>query len=368
MFYQFVKRLEEQEETDHGAVFIDGTKLESRAGRYTFVWRKRTEKQLSIVKEQVIRETGVSTLTALREYLEQAANEISFVKGSGHRKSEGQKRWEKLRELSERWAGYEASLTVMGEQRNSYSKTDPDATFMRLKEDHMRNGQLKPAYNVQLAVNSEYITGIDVFTERNDVKTLRPFLHRLERFHQARYKEVTADAGYESLDNYLYLASTGQMSFIKPTNYDQQKKKKFNKQIGRIENMSYDTEEDCFSCAQGRKLPLRRECTEECDGQLVSTAWYRCEDCSGCPCRTLCCKAKDMDKPKELVLQKTFWEMREQVTAHITSQRGIHLRLCRSIQVEGAFGLLKNDFAFRRFLTRGQRQCTYRALSPCACF
>lgn len=354
LFYQFVKRLEEQEETDHGAVFIDGTKLESRAGRYTFVWRKRTEKQLSIVKEQVIRETGVSTLTALREYLEQAANEISFVKGSGHRKSEGQKRWEKLRELSERWAGYEASLTVMGEQRNSYSKTDPDATFMRLKEDHMRNGQLKPAYNVQLAVNSEYITGIDVFTERNDVKTLRPFLHRLERFHQARYKEVTADAGYESLDNYLYLASTGQMSFIKPTNYDQQKKKKFKKQIGRIENMSYDTEEDCFTCAQGRKLPLRRECTEECGGQLVSTAWYRCEDCSGCPCRTLCCKAKDMDKPKELVLQKTFWEMREQATAHITSQRGIHLRLCRSIQVEGAFGLLKNDFAFRRFLTRGR--------------
>lgn len=233
LFYQFVKRLEEQEETDHGAVFIDGTKLESRAGRYTFVWRKRTEKQLSIVKEQVIRETGVSTLTALREYLEQAANEISFVKGSGHRKSEGQKRWEKLRELSERWAGYEASLRVMGEQRNSYSKTDPDATFMRLKEDHMRNGRLKPAYNVQLAVNSEYITGIDVFTERNDVKTLRPFLHRLERFHQVRYKEVTADAGYESLDNYLYLASTGQMSFIKPTNYDQQKKKSLrNKSAG----------------------------------------------------------------------------------------------------------------------------------------
>ena len=90
------------------------------------------------------------------------------------------------------------------------------------------------------------------------------------------------------------------------------------------------------------------------DGQLVSTAWYRCEDCSECPCRVQCCRAKDLNKPKEIMLQKTFWEKRKQATANIMTERGIHLRLCRSIQVEGAFGLLKNDFGFRRFLTRGK--------------
>lgn len=354
LFYQFVRRLEEQEETDHGAVFIDGTKLESRAGRYTFVWRKSVEKYLEQVKAQVQVETGLTTLEELERHLAESAEGITFVKGSGHRKSEEQKRWEKLSELHRRWAEYEESLAIMGTGRNSYSKTDPDATFMRLKEDHMRNGQLKPAYNVQLAVNSEYITGVELFPDRSDVKTLKPFLRRLEEFHQARYEEVTADAGYESLDNYLYLDATGQTCMIKPANYDQKKKPKFRKQIGRVENMKYDPKEDCFTCAQGRKLPLRRECTELRDGQFVTTAWYRCESCEGCPCRTQCCRAKDQNKPKELTLQKTFWEKRAQAEQNITTPRGVHLRLCRSIQAEGAFGLLKNDFAFRRFLTRGR--------------
>ena len=118
--------------------------------------------------------------------------------------------------------------------------------------------------------------------------------------------------------------------------------------------MEYDPEEDCFTCVQGRKLHLRRETTEVQDGQFVSTAWYRCEDCGGCPHRTQCCRAKVPDKPKEIVLKKTFWEKRELAARNIMTEHGIHLRLCRSIQVEGAFALLKNDFGFRRFLTRGK--------------
>lgn len=225
---------------------------------------------------------------------------------------------------------------------------------MRMKEDHMRNGQLKPGYNVQIAVNSEYITGLEVFSDRTDAKTLRPMLKTLSRWHQARYEEVVADAGYESLENYLYLEQNGQLCFIKPTNYDQKKTGKFRKQVGRMENMEYDSEADCFTCAQGRKLYLRRETTEVQDGQLVSSAWYRCEDCSGCPHRAQCCRVKNPDRPKEIILKKTFWEKREQATANMMTERGIHLPLCRSIQVEGAFGLLKNDFGFRRFLTRGK--------------
>lgn len=96
-------------------------------------------------------------------------------------------------------------LSTMGKGRTSYSKTDPDATFMRTKEDHMRNGQLKPGYNVQTEVNSEYITGLEVFSDRSDVRTLRPMLNTLSRQHQASYEEVVADAGYESMGNYLYL-------------------------------------------------------------------------------------------------------------------------------------------------------------------
>ena len=310
LFYQYVARLEQQGETDHGTVFVDETKLESRAGRYTFCWRKSVEKHLKTVRQKVVDMTGRKSLLGLKAYLEELEAGSSFVHGSGYRKSETQRQWEKLDELRCRWEEYEKSLEIMGPSRNSYSKTDPDATFMRMKEDHMRNGQLKPAYNVQIAVNSEYITGIETFSDRTDLGTLVPFLEELKRQHKGKYAEVTADAGYESWD--------------------------------------------AFICAYGKKLSLRRETTELVQGRPVTTSWYRCEDCTNCPHRSACCQAKDLAKPKEVVLKKTFWEMRAASQENITTEHGIYLRMCRSIQVEGAFGLLKNDFGFRRFLTRGK--------------
>ena len=355
LFYQYVKLLEKQGETDHETVFVDGTKLESCAGRYTFCWRGSVEKRLEKVREKVSQLTGLKKRQELQEYLEQQRRHLVFVHGKGKRKSEDQRRWEELEALYKRWEEYESSLEIMGESRNSYSKTDPDATFMRMKDDHMRNGQLKPAYNVQIAVNSEYITGVDVFSNRTDFGTFVPFLKRLQRHHSAKYKEVTADAGYESLENYLFLEENGQVSFIKPANYEAQKTKKFKQKVGRIENMAYDAEEDCFTCAEGRKLLLRRESSELLNGHFVTTAHYCCESCKDCPRRSVCCQAKDIEKPKEVILKKTFWEKRAESQKNITTERGIYLRMCRSIQVEGAFALLKNDFGFRRFLTRGKR-------------
>ena len=214
LFYQFVHKLEGMGETDHKAVFIDGTKLESCAGRYTFVWRKTVEKQLAQVKEKLRSMTGLSDSETVRRKLEKEAETIQFVEGKGKRKSQAQRDWEAQKGLLERWERYEEMRATLGEGRNSYSKTDPDATFMRMKEDHMRNGQLKPGYNVQIAVNSEYITGVEAFSDRTDVRTLRPMLEKLTRWHQARYEEVVADAGYESLGNYLYLERNGQLSFI----------------------------------------------------------------------------------------------------------------------------------------------------------
>jgi hypothetical protein len=368
LFYQLVRRLEEQGETDHEAVFIDGTKLESRAGRYTFRWRGSIEKQLTKVKARVKESFGCNTLRQGKKQLAEMEMNIEPVHGKGSRKSTEQKQAEELSELLRRWETYEESLAVMGKDRNSYAKTDPDATFMRMKEDHMRNGQLKPAYNVQIAVNSEYITGVEVFRNRTDYGTLIPFLKRLEHHHEERYEEVVADAGYERLDNYLYLEANRQTSFIKPLNYEETKKKSFKRQIGRIENMTYLEDEDCYVCAAGRKLRLRRECSEYSAGQAITTAYYRCENCADCPYRKACCKTADEQKAKEVRLKRELWEKRAQTQANITTEHGIYLRLCRSIQVEGAFGLLKNDFGFRRFLTRGKRNIRTELYLLCLAF
>lgn len=354
LFYQYVLLLEAQGETDHEVVFIDGTKLESRAGRYTFCWRGTVEKNLAKVKKKVLKETGLKTLSGLERRLRKTKPE-EIVAGKGKRKSPEQRAWEELDALRERWESYAESLRIMGTDRNSYSKSDPDATFMRMKEDHMRNGQLKPGYNVQIGVNSEYITGIEVFSNRTDYGTLEPFLQEMKKKHGKKYKKVSTDAGYESLDNYLYLEENGQLSFIKPQNHDAKKTKKYRSQIGRADNMDYDAETDTFTCAMGKVLSMYRESKDKYSKHNVTVSHYRCEDCIGCPRRAECCKAKDADKPKELRIRKQYEQKRAESEANITTEEGVYLRMCRSIQVEGAFGLLKNDFGFRRFLTRGKR-------------
>ena len=354
LFYQHVKQLEEQGETDHEVVFVDGTKLESRAGRYTFCWRGTVEKNLEKVKEKVLKKTGLKTLSGLENRLEKT-RPSELAAGKGKRKSAEQRAWEELDALRERWEQYEESLRIMGDDRNSYSKTDPDATFMRMKEDHMRNGQLKPGYNVQIAVNSEYITGIEVFSNRTDYGTLEPFLRKIEKKHGKKYEKVTADAGYESLDNYLFLGENGQISFIKPQNHDVKKTKKYLSQIGRAENMRYEAETDVYVCAMGKKLSMYKESKDKYSKHDVIVNHYRCEDCKGCPRREECCKAADPEKPKEIRIRKQFEKKRAESEANITTEEGVYLRICRSIQVEGAFGLLKNDFGYRRFLTRGKR-------------
>ena len=232
----------------------------------------------------------------------------------------------------------------------------------------MRNGQLKPGYNVQIAVNNEYITGVAAFSNRTDSGTLQPFLRRLEQRHGQKCRNVVADAGYESLDNYLYLEDNGQTSFIKPINYETQKKKKFKAQIGRRENMQYNEQEDCYICAAGRKLNFKRESTQlDKQRRFQTVAFYNCENCTDCQYRQACCKAKD-DAPKELKVSTEFLRLSKKSYEYITTQQGILLRINRSIQVEGAFGVLKNDRKFKRFLTRGRTNISTELYLLCLAF
>ena len=163
LFYQVVCKLEGMGETDDKSVFLDGTKLESRARRYTFVWRKSVEKHLAMVKDKLKSMTDLTTSAAMGSMLKQEGENLTFVCDKGKHKSQAQRDWEEKQALLERWEQYEAMLSIMGKEQNSCSKTDIGAAFMRMKEPRMRNGQLKPGYNVQIAVNSEDITGIEAF-------------------------------------------------------------------------------------------------------------------------------------------------------------------------------------------------------------
>ena len=237
--------------------------------------------------------------------------------------------------------------------RNSFSKTDIDATFMHMKDDHMKNAQLKPGYNIQIGVEGEYIVGVDISSERSDQLTFIPFLDKLGESLPAKYKNIIADAGYESEENYVYLEENNQKSFIKPQNYENTKSKKFKNNIGKRENMIYNKIADTYTCANNKELKFIATTTRKSKSGYISKAKiYECENCNNCHIKLKCTKAKGN---KRIQVSPVFITKRKQSQDNITSEFGILARMNRSIQVEGAFGVIKENHNFRRFLTRGKK-------------
>lgn len=200
--------------------------------------------------------TEFNDIYEIEKHLEKEISDrnIEFVYGKGVRKTQQQRNYETVTSYIAKENEYNMHLKICG-NRNSYSKKDKDATFMRMKEDYMKNGQLKPAYNLQIGVNSEYIVGLDLFPNPTDVRTLIPFLSVLES-KNLKFKNIVADAGYESEENYEYLFNNNYTSYIKPQNYEKQKTRKFKHDISKVENMSFNEETDTYTCANNQKLEL----------------------------------------------------------------------------------------------------------------
>lgn len=358
-------------------IFIDGTKIEACANKYTFVWKKAVTKNqakllqkiadfiaeceqlydIKIVYGDTVKMKHVKRLRKKLYALKESEN-VVFVQGTGKRKTPLQKSIETLEDYLARLKKYNQEIYICGE-RNSYSKTDNDATFMRMKEDAMGNGQLKPAYNLQHGVDSEYITWLTVGPQPTDTTTLIPFLKDAEEYLNFKYINITADAGYESEENYLFLESNGQISYIKPANYEISKTRKYKNDIGNIENMEYDTETDSYTCKNGKKLTVDHiKHTKSKTGYTSEKTVYKCEDCTGCPYKTDCikgnnCKTPMEERTKTLYVAKQFLKYRQEDLERILSDDGIIFRVNRSIQVEGSFGELKQDMQFRRYLSKG---------------
>lgn len=372
LFSELVHNLAEMGELSLCSVFIDGTKLEANANRYSFVWKKSTQKNEAKMQEKMKNElpklaaefnlrfhvgekVKAKDLKKLRKRLYALKGDLEFVQGKGKRKSLLQKAIETVEEYLTRQKKFDDYNHSFGE-RNSFSKTDRDATFMRMKEDHMRNGQLKPAYNAVLAVDAEYIVGAMISQERSDVGTFIPMMKKLQALG---YTKPVADAGFESEENYTWCEENGQLAFIKPANHDQSKTRKYKSDIGKRENMPYDAENDAYICHAGHRIQAAYEKkTKSKSGYPIATTVYSCAHCHDCPHKTKCIKGASKkpleERSKNLHVSKNFQRQRMEMEIRINTDEGILLRVNRSIQVEGAFGVLKQDMNFRRFLLRGQ--------------
>jgi len=383
IFSELVCQLRDMNEVSFENIFIDGTKIEANANKYTFVWEKAISKNNEklvvkikdyfsdinhrynteyVYEEEHCKETLKNVASFLLNIKED--ENIIFVYGTGKRKAQLQKDLEKAVELLEYKEKYEFHYNKFN-GRSNYCKTDVDATFMHMKEDHMRNSQLKPGYNLQIGVEGGYVLYAEAFSNRNDVNTLIPFLENLKVVYpNNKVTNIVADAGYESEENYVYLEDNNQVPYIKPLTYDQWKKRSFKKLIGKRENMDYDEENDEYTCSQGRTLKAtgtKTRTNKVTEHKTVITV-YECENCEGCPVREKCTKAKEN---KKLYISKKMLAYRENSLKNITSPNGILLRLNRSIQAEGAFGAIKEDANFRRFYTRGKENITTEFLLLC---
>jgi transposase len=352
--------------------FMDGTKIEANANRYTFVWGKAVVKQKMKLQEKV--KTLFATIEEAQKEEDRAhaghdlselgeATKITSEKLERAVKSLEEKLEEKpkdkllkktvkqlRRDLLPRLQKYEAHQEILGD-RNSFSKTDQDATFMRMKEDHMRNGQLKAGYNVQIGTENQFIVGYSLHQRPTDTRCLKPHLEKVKSALGKLPGTIIADAGYGGEENYAYLENEDREALVKYSTYHKEKSKTWQKDISKIDNWRYNDTEDTWTCAAGQKLVFRYESKENTEsGFEIRYRHYRSENCQGCPLKPSCTKASGN---REVKVSMRYMRFKEQMREKLRSDEGYALSVRRMVEPESVFGQMKNNRGFRRFLLRG---------------
>lgn len=432
LHYQFIKKLEKEGYLTLKRLFLDGTKVEANANRYTFVWRGSVNyhlinlldkthdlfeayntyietmdydikyglfpKEMFIIQgEEIVRKTIeenkrrkrntkkkipnnkvleidhmspldlLNTALVLKKIAE--SEDISFGSGKGFKKHALQKFYDQFIEIAERLLAYKKNFEIMGSDRNSYSKTDIEATFMRMKEDHMRNGQLKPAYNVQFAIENYFIIHVHLSNDRTDYNTLIPIAEKHTKHLDTSLEEFIADSGYCSEKNLLFLKESGIEAFIKLQEHEQKKTRKYHQNIGKYYNMEKHHEistsgeqSKAYRCHDNRILRHVKTETHKAHGFERTFEVYACSSCEGCSYKPECLYSYDPernpDKNKIIKVNERWDKLKAKSESNVLSEKGIRYRQIRSVETEGAFGDMKENDKFRRFHRRGTEKVT----------
>ena len=344
--------------------YIDGTKIESAANKYTFVWRGSIEKYDSRLREKTRRILSDAEKVLEMESHETPPDEELSVEEFRARTSRIQEKMynrevpKQIRKAVEKTAKesipkmleYERALDIMGE-RNSYSKTDESATFMRMKEDAMKNGQLKPGYNIQIATENQFITNYAVYHRPTDTLTLIPFLESFEKRYGRQSNVVVADSGYGSEQNYEYLFGPNLIPYVKYNMFHQEQKRKYKKNAFLVQNLFYNPKGNYYVCPMGQYLFFIREEKRKSDaGYISQVSIYRAAKCLGCPVRGLCNKAMGN---RQIEVNHTLNRYKEKIRYMLNSEEWIFHRKKRPVEPEAVFADIKEAGKFRRFRLRG---------------
>jgi len=371
IFVQVVQLLAAEGLLSIKELYTDGTKIEANANRYTFVWGNAIKTN----KEKMGRQ-----LDALWKYAQNiAASELDDTDPGGFDKVDKQKVEQtiakidkalkdkpiskqvkqKLNYAKKNWPAaldrYEQQEKIMGEQRSSYSKTDTDATFMRMKEDHMKNGQLKPAYNLQISTNNQYIANYSIHQATTDTTTLPDHIGDYKKQYQGPPKSLTTDAGFGSEENYQYLEQNNITAYVKYNLFDReqnqtiQKKKPFTS-----DKLYYNKNEDYYVCPMGQHMQNKgNHVRTTATGFKQHITHYQAKNCSNCPLNGACHKSKGN---RIIEVNQQLNRLKQQARLLLESEEGIKKRKQRCWDVEPVFAGIKNNHGFKRFMLRGKEK------------
>ncbi|MDY9918118.1 MULTISPECIES: IS1182 family transposase [Proteiniphilum] len=357
IFTQVVVMLVGMEYLSLEPAYIDGTKIESRANRYTFVWRKSVEKNKVKLEEKIRKvlelvEEGIAQDNLPDDEPPRPLNseELKRRIAEINRENRSKEQEKAIRTLENKHLPkleeYEKHLETLGE-RNSYSRTDKAATFMRLKDDHMQNGQLKPAYNVQIATQNQFLTHYDIFPNPGDTLTLKPFMEGFrQRYGKYPVKNI-ADSGYGSEENYEFMEQNSIEAFVKYNYFHKEQTKSFKNNGFLAQNLYYNPEGDYYVCPMGQHMEKVGTTTRKSEsGYQSHLSVYQAKNCTGCPLRCLCHKAKEN---RSMEVNHNLNRLRNKARERLTSEEGLMHRSRRPIEPEAVFGQSKSNKGYDRF-------------------
>ena len=364
VFTQVVRLLHEEGFVSLKVQYIDGTKIESVANKYTFVWRGSVEKydaRLKAKTEALLRQIEQNHAIENQENpvpeeltAEEVTKRVERIKEKVDADNLGKEERKALKQIETdsvpRMNRYREQLETMG-PRNSYSKTDPDATFMRMKEDAMLNGQLKPGYNVQISTENQFITNFGIYQRPTDTLTMISYLESFKARYGMQSEEIVADSGYGSEENYEYMFSNGMTPYVKYNMFHVEQRRGYRNNPFRVSNLFYNPDDDFYVCPMGQKLKfIRQEKRYTASGYQQTVSVYRAGRCEGCPLRGQCHKSK---RDRQIEVNHTLDDYKARARELLTSEQGIKHRSNRPIEPEAVFGQIKECGRFRRLRLKG---------------
>lgn len=344
--------------------YIDGTKIESKANRYSFVWRKSVEKykanlekKIANILEQIeqgIVDDNQSQDDEPRPFdSDELKKRVAQIKESEKAQEKPVKKLIKELETKHlpKLEEYEQKLEDIGDNRNSCSKTDKEATFMRMKEDHMKNGQLKPAYNVQISTENQIITHYGIYQNPTDTRTFIDYLTGFHQRYNRQSQEVVADSGYGSEENYEYLENEQIEHYVKFNYFHAEQKKAFKTNPYKVENLHYNETDDYFVCPMGQHMHFVAEYQKaNAHGYQSTLRKYRAKNCSKCHIRSRCFKGKGN---RSIEVNFRLRAYKQKAREALNSDKGLNHRSKRPIEPEAVFGQIKYNKGFNRFKLAG---------------